>query len=501
MGFSSTLFLFSLIFSFRITKFLVCQNRQSRPQLREITTILGAANKAWCKLLWEFNLLNMKTIAFYTLGCKLNQAETAAIAADFASRGFTVVPFGQKADVIFINTCSVTERAEQKCRHVVRRAARSAPDGQIVVAGCYSQLQPEAVAAIPGVRIVLGTQNKYEAIRYLDELASEAPIVQVEPFGEIEPFQLAGSSYLDDHTRAFLKIQDGCDYRCTYCSIPFSRGPSRSDHPQKIVARAQSLVAQGYRELVLTGVHIGMYGKDIDRTENLVKLLWRLLKIEHLERIRLSSLDPHEISDDLIDLVASTPRIAPHFHVALQSGDDAILRAMKRAYRAERFLEVTEKVREKIPGAGIGVDVIVGFPGETPESFERTVQLLRKAPVTFFHVFSYSERRGTPAVDLPGKVSAKEKKNRARQLIELGMQKKLAFEKSFEGKILHVLVENRQEKGLLQGVAENYIRVHLVNEASKNRIVPVRITQVSPQKVWGEAILDASSRKLGTESL
>ena len=441
----------------------------------------------------------MKTIAFYTLGCKLNQAETASIAADFSAHGFRVVPFGQKADVIFINTCSVTERAEQKCRHVVRQAARSAPEARIVVAGCYSQLRPEAVAAIPGVSLVLGTQNKYDARRYLKEIHSDVPLVRVNPFGETESFQLPGASYLDGHTRAFLKIQDGCDYRCTYCSIPFSRGPSRSDHPQKIVARAQALVAQGYRELVLTGVHIGMYGKDIDRTEDLVKLLWRLLKIEGLERIRLSSLDPHEISDDLIDLVASTPRIAPHFHVALQSGDDAILRAMKRAYRAARFLEVTEKIRQKIPAAGIGVDVIVGFPGETPESFEKTFRLLKKAPVTFFHVFSYSERRGTPAVNFPEKVSTGEKKIRSHRLIELGLSKKLAFEKSFVGKILHVLVENRHEKGVLQGVAENYIRVHLVNEAPKNQIVPVRITEVTQEKVWGEALSNFSEKTVQAE--
>ncbi len=440
----------------------------------------------------------MKSVSFYTLGCKLNQAETAAIAADFAAHGFTVVPFGQEADVVFINTCSVTERAEQKCRHAVRQARQSAPTAQIVVAGCYAQLRPEAVAELPGVSLVLGTQNKYDALRFLKDSKDFArPFVHVTTFRKSEVFALPGSAYLDSHTRAFLKIQDGCDYRCTYCSIPLSRGPSRSDHPQKIVARAQSLVRQGYKELVLTGVHIGMYGKDLDASENLVKLLWRLLKMNDLPRIRLSSLDPHEISDDLIDLVASTPRIAPHFHVALQSGDDKILRLMKRAYRADRFLEVTEKIRAKIPAAGIGVDVIVGFPGETPEKFEKTAQLLDRAPVTFFHVFPYSERTGTPAVQLEGKVPWAEKKSRTRRLIELGKTKQEAFERSFVGKVLQVLVEKRQTTSVLQGVAENYLRVYLTNSAPTNQIVPVRIVDVMDGKVWGEAVVAATDRAAG----
>ncbi|NOY78169.1 MAG: tRNA (N(6)-L-threonylcarbamoyladenosine(37)-C(2))-methylthiotransferase MtaB [Calditrichaeota bacterium] len=427
-----------------------------------------------------------KTVSFYTLGCKLNQAETAAIAADFAARGYEIVPFGEPADVVFINTCSVTERAEQKCRRVVHRSVRKSPKAKIVVAGCYPQLRPEVIADIPGVDLILGTQNKYDAVSQVENLSKEAlPRRNVAPFSKKEAFRYFDGGYVDQHTRAFLKIQDGCDYRCSYCSIPFSRGPSRSDHPQAIVARAQALAAQGFKELVLTGVHIGMYGKDLDREENLVRLLWRLLKIEGLERIRISSLDPHEVTDDLIDLAASTPRIAPHFHIALQSGDNEILRRMKRAYRVEKFQSVTEKIRSKIPHAGIGVDVIVGFPGETEEKFQATRQVLSESPVTFFHVFSYSRRAGTPAEKFPDQIPMAEKKRRVDELIQLGEEKKRAFEKGFLGKTLHVLVEKRKGDRNWQGVAENYIRVFLTRAAAGNEILPVRITEISDGKVFG----------------
>lgn len=427
-----------------------------------------------------------KTVSFYTLGCKLNQAETAAIAADFSAHGYEIVPFGEPADVVFINTCSVTERAEQKCRRVVRQSVRNAPEGKIVVAGCYSQLKPDVIAGIPGVDLVLGTQNKYDAVSLVEKLPKNTfPEKVVKPFSQKETFRYFDGGYLDQHTRAFLKIQDGCDYRCSYCSIPFSRGPSRSDHPQAIVTRAQALVAHGFKELVLTGVHIGMYGRDLDRKENLVRLLWRLLKIDGLERIRISSLDPHEVTDDLIDLAASMPRIAPHFHIALQSGDNDILKRMKRAYRVEKFQSATEKIRSKIPTAGIGVDVIVGFPGETEENYRTTWQVLAESPVTFFHVFPYSQRAGTPAEKFPNQIPKAEKKRRVDELIRLGEEKKQAFERRFLGEILHVLIEKRKKTRNLQGVAENYIRVFLKKPAPENEIIPVRITDISGGKVLG----------------
>ena len=439
-----------------------------------------------------------KTVTFYTLGCKLNQAETAAIAADFEAHGYKIIPFEKPANVVFINTCSVTERAEQKCRHVVRQAIRNSPNAKIVVAGCYSQLKPDEVADIPGVSLVLGTQNKYEVISLVENLSkTPSPKNRVEPFLRKETFRYFDGGYTDRHTRAFLKIQDGCDYRCSYCSIPFSRGPSRSDHPQSIVARAQALVMQGFKELVLTGVHIGMYGRDLDREENLVRLLRRLLKIGGLERIRLSSLDPHEVSDELINLVASTHRIAPHFHIALQSGDNEILKAMRRAYRVEKFQSVVEKIRSKIPGAGIGVDVIVGFPGETKEKFEATYRVLVESPVTFFHVFSYSKRAGTPAEKFPDQIPKAEKKRRVDDLIQLGNEKKLAFEKRFLGRILHVLIEKREDPQNWQGVAENYIRVFLTQSAPQNEILPVRITEISDGKVWGVPVLGSETTKGG----
>ncbi len=439
-----------------------------------------------------------KTVSFYTLGCKLNQAETAAIAAKFVEHGYEIIPFKEPADVVLINTCSVTERAEQKCRHAIHQSVRKSPEGKIVVVGCYSQLKPDAVAKIPGVDLVLGTQNKYKAVSLVENLPETGfPKNQVEPFSAKEKFRYFDGGYADRHTRAFLKIQDGCDYRCSYCSIPFSRGPSRSDHPQAIVARAQALVAQGFKELVLTGVHIGMYGRDLDRDENLVHLLRRLLKIGGLERIRLSSLDPHEVSDKLINLVASTPRMAPHFHIALQSGDNEILKAMRRAYRVEKFQSVTEKIRSKIPDAGIGVDVIVGFPGETEEKFEATTRVLAESPVTFFHVFSYSQRDGTPAEKFPDQIPKVEKKRRVDNLIQLGNEKKLAFEKRFVGKILHVLIEKRENPQNCQGVAENYIRVYLTQPAPRNKILPVRITEISDGKVLGVPISGLQTTKGG----
>jgi len=435
-----------------------------------------------------------KTVSFYTLGCKLNQAETAAIAANFVEHGYEIIPFEKPADVVFINTCSVTERAEQKCRHVVHRSVRKSPAGKIVVAGCYSQLKADEVAKIPGVDLVLGTQNKYDVVTLVENLPKIGSSQnQVKPFSEKETFRYLDGGYADWHTRAFLKIQDGCDYRCSYCSIPFSRGPSRSDHPQSIVARAQALVAHGFKELVLTGVHIGMYGKDLNKEENLVRLLRRLLEINGLERIRISSLDPHEVTDDLIDLAASTPRIAPHFHIALQSGDNDILRAMRRAYRVEKFQSITEKIRSRIPDAGIGVDVIVGFPGETEEKYEATYRVLAESSVTFFHVFSYSQRAGTPAEKFPEQISKAEKRRRVDDLIQLGNEKKLAFERRFLGKIVHVLIEKRESSQDWQGVSENYIRVFLTQPVPRNEILPVRITDISDGKVLGVPVLDSQT--------
>lgn len=407
----------------------------------------------------------MKTVSFHTLGCKLNYAETASLEREFSLRGFAVVPFDEPSDVCVINTCSVTERADRECRQIVRRAVRNSPDAFVVVLGCYAQLEPEEIASIEGVDIVLGAREKFSLFSHVKDFCkSDAPRILVSPISEVSDFGPAYSGGVDDRTRAFLKVQDGCDYNCSFCTIPLARGKSRSQSIEDCVVQATQLVHDGFKEIVLTGVNVGDYGKQDGRT--LLDLLRRLEEIDGLERVRISSIEPNLLSDDLFDFWVESGKVCNHFHLPLQSGSDRILRKMRRRYTTQRYGTLVNAIRSRCPDAGIGVDVIVGFPGEEGALFEETYEFLQELPASYFHVFTYSERPDTPSMVLAGRVEPRIRYRRSEILRALGQQKKQAFYRSQLGTTHDVLVENRADNGRLSGYTDNYIRVFLPYHSS-----------------------------------
>ena len=377
----------------------------------------------------------MKTVSFYTLGCKLNQSETASLEEDFRRHGYYIVPFGTPSDVCVINTCTVTARSDYRCRQSIRRAIKTAPDAIVAVVGCYAQTDVETIQTIPGVDIVLGSDRKFDLLNYLEN--GNFTCEQ----GENITFRESTPGLAENRTRAFLKIQDGCDSFCSYCIVPYARGRSRSASPDYLLNRMNEVVEKGYQEVVLTGVHIGKYGRDLQPALSLLQLLTLLLERTEVERIRLSSLEPQELSDELIELIQSSPRICNHFHIPLQSGSNPILRAMKRHYTRDRFATLIEKIIARIPDAGIGTDVIVGFPGESDDDFQASYDLITELPFSYLHVFNYSARQGTAAESLPDKVDDDVKKQRSHQLIKLGQSKKQQFMLSQLNKTRAVLFE------------------------------------------------------------
>jgi threonylcarbamoyladenosine tRNA methylthiotransferase MtaB len=425
----------------------------------------------------------MPTVALHTLGCKLNSAETAAIGRRFLERGYTLVPVGEAADVCVINTCSVTARADRECRQIIRRALRAPRDPMLVVTGCYAQLRPEEVASIPGVDLVLGTREKYDVLSYLPEIeAGRGPRVHVSAAGTADDFGPAATSAADDRTRAFLKVQDGCDYTCSFCTIPRARGASRSQTIEASVRQAEELVAQGYKEIVLTGVNVGDYGRTAGT--NLLSLLGALENVQGLQRLRISSIEPNLLTDDIIEAVAASSVLCPHFHLPLQSGDDGVLRRMRRRYTSADYASRVETIRRRLPDAGIGVDVIVGFPGESEEQFRRTAEFLMDLPVSYLHVFTYSERPDTPAAAFTDQVSPRERQRRNAVLRAIGDKKRLAFHTGLIGRTVPVLLEGEVRDGRRMGLATNYARVAVsgrssptnpTQETRENTIVHVKI--------------------------
>ncbi|MGB5289157.1 MAG: tRNA (N(6)-L-threonylcarbamoyladenosine(37)-C(2))-methylthiotransferase MtaB [Ignavibacteriaceae bacterium] len=406
-----------------------------------------------------------KTVAFHTLGCKLNYSETSSIGQQFLERGFELSGFEEKADVYVLNTCSVTESAERECRQIIRRALRQNPQAFIIVTGCYAQLRPEEITSIEGVDAVLGSNEKFKLFSLIDNFnKKELACVSVTPTENLTEFGLARSSESDSRTRAFLKIQDGCDYTCTFCTIPLARGGSRSLSIDKTVEEFIKLLADGYNEVILTGVNVGDYGKNINA--NLLSLLQELIKLDGDFRIRVSSIEPNLLSDEIIDLVAESDKFCKHFHIPLQSGSSRILKAMKRRYTVPEYEELIHKVKNKIPDAGIGVDVIVGFPGETEEDFLHTHNFLRDLPVSYLHVFTYSERPDTKAVSLPGVVEVQERKRRNNILRILSEKKRREFYAKMIGTEQDVLFEDANHKGMMQGFTSNYIRVQTKFDAN-----------------------------------
>lgn len=419
----------------------------------------------------------MKKVAFYTLGCKLNFSETSTIGKSFVDNGFEIVDFSDYADVYVINTCTVTESADRECRQIIRRAKRKNPEAYIAVTGCYAQIQSSSIAQIEGVNAVFGTNDKFQLIEKIKDFkAEQGAFVCVTPLNEINSFYSASSTDSDSRTRAFLKIQDGCDYKCSYCTIPLARGKSRSANVQQIKEEFSEILKDGYKEIVLTGVNIGEFqspdGKD------LFHLIKELLKIEGEYRIRLGSIEPNLIKDELIDLIANEKRMCKHFHIPLQSGSDKILQLMQRRYNTTKFKKVVERINSSIKNVGIGIDVITGFPGETDAEFIETYNFLDSLEFSYLHVFTYSERENTKAIVLPEKVSHTVKKERTNKLRELSEIKLKEFQNKMIGKELEVLFENTVNKGMISGFAENYIRVKReYEEGSINKFCKVKVIE------------------------
>ncbi|MDE2833631.1 MAG: tRNA (N(6)-L-threonylcarbamoyladenosine(37)-C(2))-methylthiotransferase MtaB [Bacteroidota bacterium] len=421
----------------------------------------------------------MPRVSFHTLGCKLNMAESSHIRRTFEARAFTVVPFGDTAEVSVVNTCSVTAEADRKCRQVIRRMRRASPEGCIIVTGCYAQLRPDEVAAIDGVDFVLGNKEKAQLFNVIDRFTRrDKTQVSVSCIGSHDTFDAA--LLAGDRTRAFLKIQDGCDYSCAFCTIPLARGKSRSARPDDVLAQAHTLARRGIREIVLTGVNVGLYGngsKDPAGGLNLLMLLRRLAAVEGIRRYRISSIEPNLLTDEIIEFVAETPSFVPHFHIPLQSGDNYVLGRMRRRYRREVYADRLRQIRKCMPDAGIGADVIVGFPAETPERFNATRRFLADQPVTYIHAFTYSERPDTAAVsngETP--VPKQERRRRTRVIRALSARKERAFTLEHTDTVRPVLWEHAQRGGLMGGYTDNYIRVQRpLNADLAGRIEQVRL--------------------------
>ena len=405
----------------------------------------------------------MPSVAFHTLGCKLNFAETSTIAKDMAEGGFERVEFSEPADVYIINTCSVTENADRETRNIIGRALRANPDGFIVVVGCYAQLKPEQIMELPGVDLVLGATEKFNVRQFLGALEKTEGDAEVHSC-EIEDANTFVSSYsAGDRTRAFLKVQDGCDYKCTYCTIPMARGISRSDTLENVVAKAQEIAEAGIPEIVLTGVNVGDYGKgefgNKKHESTFLELVQALDGQVPVERLRISSIEPNLLRDEIITFTAQSQKFVPHFHLPLQSGSDTILKLMKRRYMTALYRKRVAAVKAANPDTCIGVDVIVGFPGETDELFAETYNLLNELDISYLHVFTYSERENTLAANMNGVVPIPERKRRNKMLRILSEKKKRAFYESQLGQVRPVLFEAENKEGFMLGYTDNYVRV------------------------------------------
>ena len=427
----------------------------------------------------------MKRIALHTCGCKLNYAETAAIGKQFTGNGYTVVGIDDEADIVVINSCSVTTSADRECRQLVRRALRHSPDAFIAVVGCYAQLQAEQLAAIQGVDLILGTHDKFSLFNFIDNQKKKlhADIV-ISSIGETNEFRLSSSAGFEKRTRAFLKVQDGCDYSCSYCTIPLARGKSRSAAIPEIVRQAREAVKLEYKEIVLTGVNVGDFG--IKDGTNLLALIRQLVSVDGLERIRISSIEPNLLTDELLDFWFSEDKLCNHWHIPLQSGSDTVLRTMRRRYLTELYTNRIERIKFHVPNAGIGTDIIVGFPGESDESFEDTYKYLAKIPLTYFHVFSYSERPNTPASEFVQKIDQHIKAERSKRLHMLSDKKRNDFYHWFLGKTIPVLFESLNSDSSVSGLTEEYVRVDVKSDLPlTNKILNVEIKKAAADKCIG----------------
>ena len=425
---------------------------------------------------------NRKKVAFYTLGCKLNFSETSTIARNFQDEGFDRVSFEEVADMYVINTCSVTENADKQFKQVVRKAMKLNDKAFVAAIGCYAQLKPEELANVDGVDLVLGATEKFKITDYINDLSKNDR-------GEVHSCEISeadfyvGSYSIGDRTRAFLKVQDGCDYKCTYCTIPLARGISRSDELENVLKNAKEISAQNIKEIVLTGVNIGDYGKGEFGNKNhqhtFFELVQELDKVEGIERLRISSIEPNLLKNETIEFVSKSRTFVPHFHIPLQSGSNEILKLMKRRYQREIYTERVNKIREVMPDACIGVDVIVGFPGETDEYFLETYHFLNEMDISYLHVFTYSERDNTEAAEMDGVVPANVRAKRSKMLRSLSVKKRRAFYESQIGTNRTVLFETENKEGYIHGFTENYVRVKTPwNPDLANTLQEINLTKI-----------------------
>ena len=425
---------------------------------------------------------NRKKVAFYTLGCKLNFSETSTIARSFQDEGFDRVDFEEVADMYVINTCSVTENADKQFKQVVRKAMKLNNKAFVAAIGCYAQLKPEELANVDGVDLVLGATEKFKITDYINDLSKN-------DFGEVHSCEIeeadfyVGSYSIGDRTRAFLKVQDGCDYKCTYCTIPLARGISRSDELQNVLKNAKEISEQNIKEIVLTGVNIGDYGKgefgNKKHEHTFLELVQELDKVEGIERLRISSIEPNLLKNETIEFVSKSRTFVPHFHIPLQSGSNDILKLMKRRYLREIYVERVNKIREVMPHACIGVDVIVGFPGETDEHFLETYHFLNDLDISYLHVFTYSERDNTEAAEMDGIVPANVRAKRSKMLRGLSVKKRRAFYESQIGTQRTVLFETENKEGYIHGFTENYVRVKTPwNPELANTLQEINLTKI-----------------------
>ncbi len=418
-----------------------------------------------------------KKVAFYTLGCKLNFSETSTIGRSFKEMGFETVKTTEKADIYVINTCSVTDQADKKCRQTIKKIIKTSPNAFVVVIGCYAQLKPKEISEIPGVDLVLGTNEKFNIHKYIDHLEKKAS-------GEMHPCEVESvkdfqASYsMGDRTRCFLKVQDGCDYFCTYCTIPFARGGSRNMSIANTVKEAEKVAQQGAKEIILTGVNIGDFGQSTD--ENFFNLIKELEKVNGIERYRISSIEPNLLSNEIIEFVAQSKKFVNHFHIPLQAGSNHVLKLMKRRYNRELFAQRIAKIKELTPDAFIGVDVIAGSRGEREEDFSDAYNFINELPISQLHVFPYSERQGTKALEIKETVSHQDKKKRAKMFQILSEKKLRAFYQSFLGTHAKVLFEDHNNNGIMYGFTENYIKVEIeYNPNLSNQIAEVDLLEIN----------------------
>ena len=422
------------------------------------------------------------TVAFQTLGCKLNFSETSTLARKFVAAGYERVPFEMKADVYVINTCSVTDNADKKFKSLARQTRQRNPNAYLIAVGCYAQLQPEELAKEDSVDLVLGAKEKFDIISYLTDL-SRPEQTQVHACSIEETDTYVGSYAIGERTRAFLKVQDGCDYKCTYCTIPQARGISRSDTLENIISQAKEIVRQDIKEIVLTGVNIGDYGKgefgNKKHEHTFLELVQALDEVEGIDRFRISSIEPNLLSEELINFVAASKRFVPHFHIPLQSGNNEILGQMRRRYQRELYVDRVNQIKRLMPDACIGVDVIVGFPGESDQHFLDTYSFLVDLPVSYLHVFSYSERPNTPAASMQNQVPKAVRQKRSKMLRGLSAKKRHAFYESQLQKTKTILFEAENKEGYIQGFTENYVKVRMPwDPALQNQTLKATLSEI-----------------------